>query len=144
MAMTSSRPYLIRALYQWILDNDCTPYLLVNALDDNVEIPRQYIKNDRITLNIAPTIVDNLSLDDNAVQFVGRFNNIETSVTVPMSAIMGIYAHENGQGMVFEPEEQPATASAQPSKKPAAAPKGKKPATSKSKKRGRAKLRLVK
>ncbi len=105
MSMTSSRPYLLRALYEWILENDCTPYVVVNAWLDGVMVPQEYVKDGQIVLNISPTAVHELQLSNEAMQFNGRFAGIPTPVYVPVSAVMGIYARENGQGMVFETEK---------------------------------------
>lgn len=110
MSMTSSRPYMMRALYEWILDNDCTPYVLVNALADGVEVPQQYVKNGQIVLNVSPTAVIDFSVTDEALQFNGRFGGVPMDIYAPMAAVMGIYARENGQGMIFdmdEPEPEP-------------------------------------
>lgn len=107
MSMTSSRPYLLRALYEWILDNDCTPYIVVNAYAENVQVPQEYVKDGQIILNISPAAVHALQMNDDALDFNGRFSGIPTPVYVPVSAIMGIYARENGQGMVFETEPSP-------------------------------------
>ena len=104
MSMSSSRPYLIRSLYEWILDNDCTPYILVNALGDDVEVPREHVKDGQIILNISPTAVQSLDIDNDAMQFKGRFAGIPFQVFVPIEAVLGIYARENGQGMFFETE----------------------------------------
>ncbi len=105
MSMTSSRPYMIRALYEWILDNECTPYTLVNAMADNVEVPQQFVKNGQIVLNISPMAIRDLVIGDDMLNFNGRFSGVPMDVFVPMAAIMGIYAKENGQGMMFDLEE---------------------------------------
>jgi stringent starvation protein B len=107
--MTSSRPYLLRALYEWILENNCTPYILVNAYGADVLVPQEYVKDGQIILNISPSAVHGLLMSDEAVEFSGRFAGIPTPVYVPVSAVMGIYARENGQGMVFEAEFSPST-----------------------------------
>jgi len=108
--MTSSRPYIIRALYEWILENACTPYILVNAYGNGVQVPQEHVKDGQIILNIAPAAVQGLLIKDEAIQFNGRFAGIPTPVYVPIAAVMGIYARENGQGMVFDPEKpQPPT-----------------------------------
>jgi stringent starvation protein B len=105
MGMTSSRPYMVRALYDWIVDNGCTPYLLVDAHASDVEVPQQYVNKDgQIVLNIAPTAVVDLSIENAAVSFNARFGGIPTNIYVPCSGILGVYARENGQGMIFEPE----------------------------------------
>jgi len=105
MTMTSSRPYILRALYEWILDNSCTPYILVNAYEQGVLVPQEHVKDGQIILNISPTAVQGLQILDDAIDFNGRFAGIPTPVYVPMSSVMGIYARENGQGMVFESEK---------------------------------------
>jgi stringent starvation protein B len=102
MSMTSHRPYLVRALYEWILDNNCTPYILVNALEQGVEVPQTHVKDGQIVLNISPTAVQGLLVGNEGLEFNGRFGGIPTRVYVPSHAIMGIYAKENGQGMIFE------------------------------------------
>lgn len=104
MTMNSSRPYLVRALYEWIVDNNCTPYMLVDATSPGVEVPQQYVKNGQIVLNVSPTAVANLQIGNEAVRFRGRFGGVATDVAAPIGAVLGIYARENGQGMVFEPE----------------------------------------
>lgn len=109
MTMTSRRPYIVRALYEWILENDCTPYVLVNAMADDVKVPLQYVKNGQIILNISPVAVLELLLSNEAIQFNGRFGGVPMDVYVPMSAVMGIYAKENGQGMIFDYEESEPT-----------------------------------
>ena len=102
MTMTSSRPYIIRALYEWIIENECTPYLLVNAYEADVEVPQEHVKEGQIILNISPTAVQSLSIRNNAVEFEGRFAGIPNQIFVPINAVMGIYAKENGQGMIFD------------------------------------------
>lgn len=103
--MTPSRPYIMRALYEWIVDNDCTPYVLVDASAADVEVPQQYVKDGQIVLNISPGAVMELNISNDAMAFNGRFGGVATDVFVPIVAVVGIYARENGQGMVFEPEE---------------------------------------
>ena len=100
--MTSSRPYLLRAIYEWILDNDCTPHILVNALHPEAQVPQDYVKDGQIVLNIAPGAVQNLSLVNDAVSFSARFQGVPNQVFVSIDAILGIYAKENGKGMMFE------------------------------------------
>ena len=105
--VTSSRPYIMRALYEWIVDNDCTPYVLVDATVAEVQVPQQFVKDGQIVLNISPSAVMDLNITNDAVFFNGRFGGVATDVYVPVSAVVGIYARENGQGMVFEPEDPP-------------------------------------
>ena len=107
MSMKSSRPYLVRALYEWILDNGCTPYLLVDATVAGVDVPQQYVKNGQIVLNVAPGAVAGIDMSNDEIRFRGRFGGVATDVFVPIGAVLGIYARENGQGMVFEPEQAP-------------------------------------
>ncbi|RLA47648.1 MAG: ClpXP protease specificity-enhancing factor [Gammaproteobacteria bacterium] len=107
MAMTSNRPYLIRAFFEWIVDNGCTPHLVVNALAEGVQVPQNHVTDDQIVLNIAPRAVVGFDIDNNRVSFSTRFGGLPTDIHVPIHAVMGIYAQENGQGMVFEPEEAP-------------------------------------
>ncbi|MBK6509746.1 MAG: ClpXP protease specificity-enhancing factor [Haliea sp.] len=103
--MNSSRPYIMRALYEWIVDNDFTPYVLVDASVADVMVPQQFVKDNQIVLNISPDAVVDLSITNQAVAFNGRFGGVATDVFVPIAAVVGIYARENGQGMVFDPEE---------------------------------------
>lgn len=102
--MNSSRPYLVRALYEWIVDNDCTPHILVNAEYPAVQVPQGFASDGQIVLNVSPNAVRGLHMDNDAVSFDGRFGGVSHSLFVPIGAILGIYARENGQGMVFELE----------------------------------------
>lgn len=102
--MNSSRPYLVRALYEWIVDNDCTPHMLVNAEYPSVQVPQGFASDGQIVLNISPSAVRHLHMDNEAVSFEGRFGGVAHTLFVPAGAILGIYARENGQGMVFELE----------------------------------------
>ncbi len=122
--MTSLKPYLIRAIYDWIVDNSCTPYLLVNAEAKDVIAPRQYVEDGRIVLNLRPQAVQGLALGDRLIEFSARFGGTPMQVKVPVAAVMAIYARENGRGMVFEEDEEdntppPATDSAPGENKPA-------------------------
>jgi stringent starvation protein B len=96
---------LLRAIYEWINDNSFTPYLLINAEEKGVFVPQQYIKDGQIVLNIAPHAVQQLLMDNNAVGFSARFGGVPQQVYVPMRAIMGLYARENGQGLFFDTNE---------------------------------------
>lgn len=105
--MTSSRPYLLRAMYEWIVDNGMTPHLLVDTSNDRVIIPRQYEEDGRIVLNISPTAVQSLDIGNEALNFDARFDGDAMDVFVPMEYILAIYTRENGQGMLFADEEFP-------------------------------------
>jgi stringent starvation protein B len=120
--MNSSRPYLLRALYEWIVDNNCTPYVVVNALREDVQIPRAYVKDGQIVLNISPTAVVGLKLENDGLMFSARFAGVPMEVYAPMAAVLGIYARENGQGMIFEIEEGDGAPTDQPPKGGAPAP----------------------
>ena len=102
--MTSNRPYLLRALYQWIGDNSMTPHLLVDATREGVQVPASTVKEGRVVLNIAARAVANLDLGNRDVRFKARFGGVSQSVVVPLSAILAIYAQETGQGMML-PED---------------------------------------
>lgn len=105
-SMTSSRPYLIRALYEWIVDNGMTPLILVDATVAGVEVPQAFVENGRIILNISMTAVQGLELGDVFVSFSGRFSGAEREVIVPVTAVQAIYARETSAGMMFPDEEQ--------------------------------------
>ena len=105
MSMTSSRPYMIRAMYEWIVDNNCTPYVLVNAMAKGVQVPQQYVEGGQIVLNIAPGAVVNIELSNEFMRFSARFGGMPTDVFVPTAAVRGLYARENGRGMVFDEED---------------------------------------
>ncbi|MCW8891262.1 MAG: ClpXP protease specificity-enhancing factor [Sedimenticola sp.] len=102
--MTSNRPYLIRALYEWLVDNDLTPHLLVDAGKEEVIVPVQFVEEGRIVLNVTPTAVRSLQLGNDYITFNARFGGTPMDVVVPPEAVLGIYARENGRGMLF-PEE---------------------------------------
>ena len=102
--MNSSRPYLVRALYEWILDNQCTPYLLVNAEYPDTAVPAGFVEDGQIVLNLSPSAVRQLDMDNDRICFDGRFGGVAQQVWIPAGAVMAIYARENGQGMVFELE----------------------------------------
>src|SRR6476646_3390442 len=107
IGMTSNRPYLLRAMYDWISDNGLTPYILVDAAAPGVEVPPAAIKDGRVVLNVAARAVAQLELGMDRVRFMARFSGVSRSVDVPMAAILAIYAHENGQGRMVPAENQP-------------------------------------
>lgn len=122
MSMTSCRPYMLRALYEWIVDNKCTPYLLVDAHFPGVSVPQNYVnEKGQIILNISPSAVNRFDVDNHQVSFSARFDGISNDISVPCAAVMSIYARENGQGMAFDPEpynEPPPPKAPDPSTKP--------------------------
>lgn len=102
--MTPRRPFLLRAFYDWLLDNDLTPHLVVDATMNGVNVPLEFVQDGQIILNVAPRAVGNLQLGDDAVTFSARFGGRPHSVMVPLYAVQAIYARENGAGTMFEPE----------------------------------------
>lgn len=102
--MTPSRPYLIRALYEWIVDNHCTPHLLVDARLPGVQVPPGFVHEGRIILNVAPLAVKGLTLGNDLISFSARFGSVSHSIQLPVHAVLAIYARENGQGMMFREE----------------------------------------
>lgn len=102
--MTPLRPYLIRAIYNWIVDNQMTPYVLVDAEAEQSFVPRQFVQEGKIVLNLRPEAVQGLSLGDDRIQFDARFSGQPTHVAFPVDAVLAIYAKENGKGMIFEDE----------------------------------------
>ena len=103
-AMTSHRPYLLRALYEWIADNGLTPHLLVDATRPGVRVPTHAVKDGRIVLNIAERAVAHLQMDNDDVRFSARFGGVSHAVIVPIDAVLAVYARENGQGMELPPD----------------------------------------
>ncbi|GAF54625.1 LOW QUALITY PROTEIN: stringent starvation protein B [Psychrobacter sp. JCM 18901] len=100
-SITPTRPYMVRALYQWIEDNALTPYLMVDATADNVQIPTEHVQDGRIVLNIASRATGNMSMENDYIHFSARFGGVSQEIWVPLTAVMGIYAKENSQGMFF-------------------------------------------
>jgi len=101
---TSQRPYLIRAMHAWISDNGQTPYIVVDATVPGTEVPQQYVHDGRIVLNISYDAVAHLDLGNDFLQFQARFSGTPWRLSVPVSAVMGIYAQESGRGMIFGEE----------------------------------------
>lgn len=99
--MTSHRPYLLRALYEWIADNGMTPHVLVDATRDGVRVPPQTVKDGKVVLNIADRAVARLEMDNDSVRFTARFGGVSQQVMVPIAAVLAIYARETGQGMAL-------------------------------------------
>lgn len=105
--MSSTVPYLVRAIFDWIVDNECTPHLVVDAEVSQTDVPRDYVKDGQIVLNIGPMAVVDLTLGDDFILFRGRFAGVSHDIQVPMAAVLGIIARENGEGMWFPKEEHP-------------------------------------
>ncbi|HAT7592441.1 ClpXP protease specificity-enhancing factor [Citrobacter sp. TBCS-15] len=102
--LTPRRPYLLRAFYEWLLDNQLTPHLVVDVTLQDVRVPMEYARDGQIVLNIAPRAVGNLELTNDEVRFNARFGGVPRQVSVPLAAVLAIYARENGAGTMFEPE----------------------------------------
>lgn len=99
--MLSSRPYIARALYEWLLDNDNTPYVVVDAMQEDVVVPRQFVQNGQIVLNVAPSAVRDLDISNEMITFNASFSGEPMQVWVPIMALVAVYSKENGAGMVF-------------------------------------------
>ena len=103
--LTPTRPYMVRALYEWLEDNLLTPYVMVDATQPNVDVPTEHINDGKIVLNIASQATGNLKIDNDYISFNARFGGVSRELWVPMSAVLGIYAKQNSQGMFFDPAE---------------------------------------
>ncbi len=99
------RPYLLRAYYDWLVDNSFTPYLVVDATYLGVNVPVEYVKDGQIVLNLSANATGNLQLTNDFIQFNARFKGVSRELYIPMGAALAIYARENGDGVMFEPEE---------------------------------------
>ena len=106
--MTSSKPYLVRALYEWILDNETTPYILVDTSSDKVQIPAGIATDGKVVLNLAPLAIQDLEMNNDYIAFSARFSGVAQEIFCPMNSLMAIYARENGEGMMFPAEENEA------------------------------------
>ena len=104
--MLSSRPYLLRAVHEWIVDSGLTPHLLIDADNPELVVPDSARQDDRVVLNVSPSAVRDLLMDDELVTFVARFGGVSQAVTVPIPAVQAIYARENGRGMMFSDEDE--------------------------------------
>ena len=135
--MKSRRPYLLRAMHEWICDSQCTPHVVVDAGVTGVEVPRQYVQDGKIVLNVSWTATSQLQLGNEELSFNGRFGGTSMHVRVPLSAVLAIYARETGQGMVFTEEADQPPPGGPPTEPAPKEPTPKPPA-------GRAKLKVVK
>lgn len=114
---TSTRPYLIRALYEWCTDNGFTPYVAV-LVDETVQVPREYVKNGEIVLNISYDATSSLKLGNDFIEFKARFAGTAREIMVPVNRVIAIYARENGQGMAFPVPVPGAGAAPSPAEEP--------------------------
>jgi stringent starvation protein B len=137
VAVKSRRPYLLRAMHEWITDNAQTPHIVVDAAMQGVEVPRQYIQGGKIILNVSHSATSGLQLGNDHVMFRARFGAATYDVSVPIVAVLGIYARETGQGMIFSEADSPPP---QPPQAPTEAPVG----ASTEIKRARPMLKVVK
>lgn len=133
----SRRPYLIRAIYDWCVDNGHTPHLLVAADYPGVNVPLQFVQEGRITLNLSPMAVQSLNIEDDPIWFSARFSGRPFDVIVPTGAVLAIFARENGEGLVFGEVEPPSGEGPTPPSSPT-------PDAETAKPKGRGHLRVVK
>jgi stringent starvation protein B len=103
--MSPNQPYLLRAFYEWIVDNDLTPYLVVNANYPGTQVPQEHVQNGQIVLNVSPSSTGKMVLGNHEVTFDARFGGVARSLLVPCKAVLAIYAKENGAGTVFTAED---------------------------------------
>jgi stringent starvation protein B len=120
--MTSLKPYLIRSIYEWIIDNNLTPHLLVDAEHNDSYLPKEFIEDGKIVLNIRPEAIQGLSLGNDEIEFNARFSGTPMHIKTPITAVMAIYAKENGKGMIFDQEEMEGDNEPPPEKKPPTKP----------------------
>lgn len=102
-ATTSTRPYMVRAMYDWCVDNNCTPFIVV-AVDASVRVPQEFVQNGEIVLNVSLGATSNMTLGNDYIEFKARFGGVAREICVPMGRVSAIYARENGQGMTFPVE----------------------------------------
>lgn len=103
--LTPTRPYMVRAIYQWLEDNELTPYLMADATHKGTRVPTEHVQEGRIVLNIGSRATGNMVMDNNFINFNARFGGVFQEIWIPMQAVMGIYSKENSQGMFFDPNE---------------------------------------
>ncbi len=117
-AFSSNKPYLFRGIYQWILDNEGTPYLLVDAMQANVQVPQEHVKDGQIILNVSPNAIQGWFSDNEAISFSARFSGKAQQIYIPMNALLAIYAQENSLGMAFPEVVEEAVSEASEESKP--------------------------
>ncbi|RUO42874.1 ClpXP protease specificity-enhancing factor [Aliidiomarina taiwanensis] len=155
--MTPKRPYLVRALYEWLLDNELTPHVVIDANWPGTEVPAEYVQDGQIVLNIHPDATTGLQMAEVDMQFQARFGGVPRRITVPYGALLAIYARENGAGSIFEPEpayedpeaafipEEPNPADLKPVETPEGTPENEGDSAGKSaRSRGRPHLKVIK
>jgi stringent starvation protein B len=118
MSPSPKRPYLLRAMHEWMLDNGLTPHVVVDAQREGLSIPREHVKEGKIVLNLSPSATRSLTLGNELVSFEARFGGVSRQLEIPVSAVLGIYARENGQGMIFTEEEPPSDPDPKPPDSP--------------------------
>lgn len=141
LPMKARRPYLLRALHEWISDSNCTPHIVVDAGDPAVEVPRQFVKDGKIVLNISWSATSHLKMDNDFVSFSARFGGSSMVVRAPIAAVLAIYARETGQGTIFS-EDDAGPPPPEPSPSPEAPPEPPKPSSPSDERR--AKFKVVK
>ncbi len=104
--MLSTRPYLIRAFYDWIVDSACTPYLMIDATVPRCKLPQEFVENGQITLNVSPKAIRDLEISHDTLKFRASFSGVVHILSVPVHAVLAVYAQENQQGMFFDAEEE--------------------------------------
>lgn len=117
MNQLSTKPYLIRAIFEWCVDSGFTPYVSA-VVDEHCRVPMEYVKNGEIVLNINPSATRNLTLGNDEIQFSARFNGVSRDVSIPLDAVLGIFARENGEGLFF-PRGEPVPQAEMPADAPA-------------------------
>ncbi|MCC7486797.1 MAG: ClpXP protease specificity-enhancing factor [Burkholderiales bacterium] len=128
MAERPTKPYLIRAIHEWCTDSNMTPYLAVRV-DANTRVPAEHVKNGEIVLNVSLDATHRLTIGNDLIQFAARFNGVSRECSIPLDAVTGIFAKENGQGLMFPPEQpgEPAAGPCPEPEPPAAPQNGGKP-----------------
>ena len=118
MQLSSNKPYLLNAIYDWVVDNDATPHVVIFADNPDVLVPHQFVDNGKIILNISPTAAKNLIIDQDGLSFSARFGGKPFNIYSPMNAVMALYASETGEGMSFDIEAEAETETSAPLKGP--------------------------
>lgn len=139
--MKARRPYLLRAHHEWISDSNCTPHIVVDAAYPGVDVPRQFVKDGKIVLNVSWSATSGLVMDNESVSFSARFSGSSLSVRIPIGAVLAIYARETGQGTIFS-EDDAAPPPPEPSSPTDAPPEPPKPSSPSDARR--AKFKVVK